>query len=148
VPVASLLIIFLLIQVPLSWQEIIDGVFLQYYVRIFNIFVWGIMNYCKPKYAPMAIILTQFTYCMFWYATFETFADEPISRDMEVKILQLIILLTGINYNSFKTNVLLLSPAILVPYWLVLWKDAQYHDTEIHIVVIRGITIATVVVIL
>jgi hypothetical protein len=87
VPVASLFIFSLLIQVPFSWQEIIDGVFLQYYVRVFNVVVWAIMNYCLPKYAPVCIILTQFTYCMFWYVDFDKNEDEPVSRGYEVKIL-------------------------------------------------------------
>ena len=47
-----------------------------------------------------------------------------------MKIMQLVIILNGINYNSFKTNVLIMTPALLVPYILILHKTAKINETE------------------
>ena len=90
--------------------------------------VWVILHYCKPKIAPFVVILAQFTYGLLWYFRLEDYQGNEDSRDVEVRILQLAIILNGVNYNSFKVNVFLLSPAILVPYLLVVNKTARISD--------------------
>jgi hypothetical protein len=127
----------------------IDGVFLQYYLRLINIAVWAVLNYCLPRYAPMCAILCQFSYGMYWYLNIEEYLEEaPTSRDVEVGILQLIIILTGANYNSFKINVLLMTPAILVPYFLVLHKAGQINDTDSDVVIGRMFFMSMLVIII
>jgi hypothetical protein len=134
---------------PLYWTDMINGVFLQYYVRLINVVVWAVMNYCLPKYAPMCVILGQFSFSIYWYFNIEELLeDAPSSRDVEVKILQLIVILTGVNYNSFKVNVFFMTPAILVPYWLVLHKAGQINDTGSAIVLGRMFFMIMVVILI
>jgi hypothetical protein len=86
----------------------------------------------------MCVILCQFSYNMYWYVNIEEYLEEaPSSRDVEVKILQSLIVVISLNYNSFKVNVLLMTPSILVPYFLVLHKAGKISDTDSDIVIGR-----------
>ena len=127
-PVASLVIFFLVVLLPFFWKKFFTGKALQSYVRLFNVAVWAVMNYCWPKYAPICTNLALFTYSMLWYLKLEDFQSEGDSRGVEIKIMQLVIILSGINYNSFKTNVLLMTPALLVPYILILHKTSKMNE--------------------
>ena len=125
-----LYILCLLVSVPFHWQEFFRGGAHTDYVQIVNFLIWIILNFVSPKYAPVCTILTLFSHSFLWFVKFDDYQGEEDSRDIEVRILQLIIFLTGINYNSFKLNVLLLTPAVLIPYYLILQKAAQMSDTS------------------
>jgi hypothetical protein len=120
----ALYFFILLVSVPFYWQDFFTGGAKTDYVQILNFLVWIFLNYALPKYAPVCTIITLFSHSLLWFIRFEEYQGEEDSRDIEVRVLQLIIFMTGINYNSYKLNVLLLSPAILIPYYLIVQKAA------------------------
>jgi hypothetical protein len=72
------------------------------------------------------------SYCLFAFASYynlETLQDDD-SRYCELVLYGLIILCTAVNFNSFMANVILFTPSILIPYYLVLKKSQRLFDIE------------------
>lgn len=76
---------------------------------------------------------------MLFFVRFDDYQGETDSRFIELLLLQVVLFLLGINYNSFKMNVFLLSPAIIFPSILIDREAAGRYDLETYEWISRSI---------
>ena len=131
-PMLVFYILCLIVTLPFRWRNFFTGKAAIDYVQMGNFIVWTVLNYCFPKYAPLCTILTQLSYGMLFFVRFDDYQGETDSRFIELLLLQVVLFLLGINYNSFKMNVFLLSPAIIFPSILIDREAAGRYDLETY----------------
>lgn len=126
-PVCLISIIVVIAIIAAQWDDFITGQTIILYVRILSIFLWALIHCFLPWSAPIVTIITQLSHGLAFIIYFDKYqtADD---REIEMKIHQLIIILSAINYNSFKMNLVCNAPAILIPNLLIMNRVASEFD--------------------
>jgi hypothetical protein len=96
----------------------------------------SLLSYIKPKYAPLCLYITYALFAFDSFFNLEKLQDGD-TRHVELVLYSLIILVSAVNYNSFMAKIILFTPTILVPFYMVLKKTQGTFDIDSNTVLSR-----------
>ena len=89
--------------------------------RLIVCVVWAFLSCLKPKSGPYIIYLAQVLYMLNYLLSFDRIQQDD-GREIEYRILQLLIILQGMNYNKFLLNFFCQTFTLLLPHYFILRK--------------------------
>jgi hypothetical protein len=94
------------------------------------------LTFLAPKLAPLLTVIAQALHGIAWYIFFDKFQTED-DRELEFRSILMIVTLNAVNYNTFKGQLLLMTPAILIPHLLICNKVRQKFEVETDVTMTR-----------
>jgi hypothetical protein len=95
---------------------------IDFLVEVFLFVTWGILRWKAPNYTPMLVYILLLGYPLGWYNAIDGQHEKQDSRCMEISYYMLLCFVQGINNNSFLTNLVVKTPVVLIPAYLLLKK--------------------------